>query len=81
MLLLLLMMYQAFASDPKLLQLLKALLTQHASLAETPASSLSGEHVTALQQAVQEAGVASPDSLALGDAGKVRWLTLGCLLD
>lgn len=41
---------QAFAKDAKLLTLLKTLISQHGSLADTPASKLSPEQVKQLQQ-------------------------------
>jgi hypothetical protein len=41
---------QAFSKDGKLLSLLKTLISQHGSLADTPASQLSPEQVQQLQQ-------------------------------
>lgn len=41
---------QAFAKDAKLLMLLKTLVSQHGTLADTRASKLSPEQVKQLQQ-------------------------------
>lgn len=65
------MLPQAFAKDAKLLQLLKALITQQSQLAATPATQLTADHVKQLQQVVQEAEVKSPEAFKL-DADQVR---------
>lgn len=62
---------QAFVKDAKLLQLLKALLTQQSQLAATPATQLTPDMVQQLQQVVQEAEVKSPEAFKL-DADQVR---------
>lgn len=62
---------QAFAKDAKLLQLLKALITQQESLADTAASQMTDAQIKQLQQAATDAGVNSPEALKL-DAEQVR---------
>jgi hypothetical protein len=66
-----LLLLQAYAKDSKSLQLLKALITQQAQLAATPATGLTAEHIKQLQQVVQEAEVKSPEAFKL-DADQVR---------
>jgi hypothetical protein len=54
---------QAFAKDARLLQLLKTLITKHATLADTPAAQMTAEVIQQLQEAVREADVSTPDAL------------------
>lgn len=61
---------QAFAKDAKLLQLLKALITQQASLADKAASQMTDAQIKQLQQTATDAGVNSPEALKL-DAEQV----------
>lgn len=67
---------QAFPKDAKLLQLLKSLITKHASLADTPAAKITADQIKQLQEAVKEAEVNTPEAFTL-DAAQVRsWLRL-----
>lgn len=56
---------QAFAKDARLLQLLKTLITKHATLADTPAAQMTADVIQQLQEAVREAEVNTPDALWL----------------
>jgi hypothetical protein len=64
---------QAFAKDAKLLQLLNTFITKHASLADTPAATITADQIKQLQEAVKEAEVNTPDAFKLDAAQVGPW--------